>query len=143
MSNSISYFKLIKLKEYYENLIDYKVFNNTMESSMILEPIESSVSSVNIGDEISSGNVYCVERIVICDFFSIYVIKDFKNNEKCNRNHGNEYSCDYFKINLNWLESYDYYLLIDEELYNGVQYSIDTTNQMNTHYKTLTSNKYI
>lgn len=141
ISNSVSYFKLIKLNEYYHNLIDYKVFNNTIKSSMTLEPIETTISSVTIGDEISSGNIYSVERIVICDFFSKYVLKDFRNNEKCNQNHGENYCCDYFKIYSNWLESYDYYLLIDENSYNNILYSIDTTDRINTNYKALTSDK--
>lgn len=73
MSNSVSCFKLIKLKEYYENLIDYKVFNNTMESSMILEPIESSVSSVNIGDEISSEMSTVLKELLFV-IFSLYML---------------------------------------------------------------------
>ena len=138
--NSVSYKKFLKLNEFYNNLIDNKLFQNKVKTSLTLEPIESTVSSVTVGDKfVSSPDTYTVERLVICDFYSEYVVKDFNNNTKCNHNHKDD-SCDYFKLYPSWLESYDYYLLIKEPSKN-LKYSIDTTESENNNYETVDSDK--
>lgn len=134
--NSISYNKFIKLGEFYQNLIDNKLFNNQYKSSLTLK---STISSVTIGDSENSENIYTIERKVICDYFSNYVICEFNKNTKCNHNHNEEYSCNYFKIYKSWLDENDYYLLVDD--YKNLEYTIDNTENMNNDYKKLTSNK--
>lgn len=139
--NSVSYKKFIKLKEYYDSLIDNKIFQNRVKTSLTLEPIESTISSVTAGDDsLSSDNIYTIKRTAICDFYSEYVVKNFNNNTKCNHNH-KDYSCDYFKLYPSWLESYDYYLLINKEPSKNLKYSIDTTESPNNNYETVDSDK--
>lgn len=127
--NSVSYFKILELGRDYDNLVTKKIFDNKFHSSMELIPHETSISSVKIGDDESSANAYSVNRIVKCDFYKKYVIKDFTVDGKCNHNHRqSEYSCNYFKLFEKNLRSSDYYLLIDESEKNSLSYSIDTTH---------------
>ena len=97
--NSVSYFKLLELGRDYDNLVTKKIFDNKFHSSMELIPYETSISSVKIGEDGNSKNVYSVNRIVKCDFYKKWVVKDFLNDGKCNHNHGQDkYSCNYFKL---------------------------------------------
>jgi hypothetical protein len=69
-----------------------------------------------------------VNRLVKCDFFKKYVLKDFQNPGKCNHNHDKKSnSCNYFKIFKGNLKSSDYYLIIDDE--EDLNYFIDTTEE--------------
>ena len=124
--NSVSYVKFIVLGNNYKKMVYEKLFSSRLKSSMELIPVESSISSVKIGDEISSDNIYSVNRIVKCDFYKKYVLKDFQNPGKCNHNHiQDENSCNYFKIFKGNLKKSDYYLLIDDN--EDLNYFIDTT----------------
>lgn len=44
-------------------------------------PKESSISSVKIGSPDDGKNVYSVNRMVKCDFYKKYVVKDFQTKE--------------------------------------------------------------
>ena len=124
--NSVSYVKFIVLGNNYKKMVFEKLFSSRLKSSMELVPLKSSISSVKIGDEISSDNIYSVNRIVKCDFYKKFVLKDFQNPGKCNHNHGqDENSCNYFKIFKGNLKKSDYYLLIDDN--EDLNYFIDTT----------------
>ena len=107
--NSISYFKLIALKNNYNKLVDEKLFNSKIKTSMELIPQESIISSVKIGHEDEGKNVFSTNRLVICDFYKKYVIKDFKSKGKCNHNHKQDLnSCNYFKTFKGNLKYCDY-----------------------------------
>lgn len=125
--NSVSYFKFMALSNNYKKMVYEKLFGSRLKSSMELIPLESSISSVKIGDEISSDDIYSVNRLVKCDFYKKYVLKDFQNPGKCNHNHDQKSdSCNYFKIFKGNLKKSDYYLLIGDE---DLNYFIDTTQE--------------
>lgn len=127
--NSVSYFKLVELGKDYDNLVTKKIFNNKFQSSMELIPYETSISSVKIGHDANAKNIHSVNRVVKCDFYKNFVIKDFQNDGKCNHDHKqDEYSCNYFKLFEKNLRTSDYYLVIDDSEKNSVKYSIDTTH---------------
>lgn len=129
--NSISYFKLIALKNNYNKLVDEKLFNSKIKTSMELIPQESIISSVKIGHEDEGKNVFSTNRLVICDFYKKYVIKDFKSKGKCNHNHKQDLnSCNYFKTFKGNLKYCDYYLIADEDEVYNLEYMVDTTKML-------------
>ena len=126
--NSVSYFKFLALEKNYKKIVDKKIFDSKIKTSMELIPQHSSVSSVKIGDNNENERVFAINRLVKCDFYNKYVIKDFQNGGKCNHNHAkNKNSCNYFKVFKGNLEKSDYYLLIDKNEKNDLKYIVDTT----------------
>lgn len=127
--NSVSYEKLIEYGSDYNKYVYRYLFNSKIKSSMELIPQESIISSVKIGNKEEGNNIYSVNRLVKCDFFKKYVIKDFQNEGKCNHDHEQEKnSCNYFKIFKGNLKTSNYYLLFDESEKHKVKYFIDTTS---------------
>ena len=141
--NSISYFKLMALKNGYDKLVTKKMFDSKVKTSMELTPKKSSISSVKIGSDAKSENVFSANRYAVCDFYKKYVIKDFKNPGKCNRDHDQKsHSCNYIKVFKGNFESSDYYLLMDESEKYNLSYSIDTTRVVKLKgWQTLSSDK--
>ncbi|WP_298498973.1 TadE/TadG family type IV pilus assembly protein [uncultured Methanobrevibacter sp.] len=126
--NSVSYFKFLALSKNYKKLVDEKMFDSKIKTSMELIPRESSISSVKIGNDKENCEVFSVNRLVKCDFYNKYVIKTFQNAGKCNHKHKQDtHSCNYFKVFPGNLRASDYYLLIDKQEKNDVKYVIDTT----------------
>ena len=126
--NSISYAKFIALGKDYGEGVYEKLFDSKIKTSMELIPQKSSVSSVKIGSETDANTIVSVNRLVKCDFYKKYVLKDFQSDGKCNRNHNqNQASCNYFKIFKNYVKNSDYYLLISDEDIENLKYYIDTT----------------
>jgi hypothetical protein len=135
IANSVSYSKLIALGKNYDRLIHEKQFASKIHSSMELRPKESTISSVKIGDNSKGDNVFSLTRLVKCDFYKSYVLKDFQNDGKCNRHHSqDECSCNYFKVFEGNLKRTDYYLLIDEDETYDLSYIVDTTRVVKTKY---------
>ncbi len=127
--NSVSYSKFIALKDNYKDFVDEKIFKSKIKTSMELIPLESSISNVKIGFLKESDNVYSVNRLVKCDFYKKYVLKDFQNPGKCNHNHDNaSHSCNYFKIFKGNLRKSDYYVVFDESEKNNAKYFFDTSS---------------
>lgn len=126
--NSVSYSKFMALKNNYKKLVDKKLFDSKIKTSMELVPHESTISSVKIGDDNEKGDIFSVNRLVKCDFYKKFVLKDFKYGGKCNHNHNQDsHSCNYFKI-FKWnLKTSNYYLLIDSKEKNDLEYIVDTT----------------
>ncbi len=126
--NSVSYAKLIALGKNYDKMVSEKLFSSKIHTSMELRPHESTISSVKIGDYESDGNIFSVTRMVKCDFYKSYVIKDFQNQKKCNRHHSqNDHSCTNFKVFPGNFKKSDYYLLIDDDETYDLSYIVDTT----------------
>lgn len=126
--NSISWEKFSVLANNYKKLVYEKMFDSKIQSSMELIPQKSSISSVKIGSDDESDNVYSVNRLVKCDFYKKYVIKDFQNDGKCNHDHDQKSnSCNYFKIFKGNLRNSNYYLLVDDDEKYDLKYFIDTT----------------
>lgn len=125
--NSVSYSKFIALKNNYKKLIAKKLFNSKIKTSIELIPQESSISSVKIGDSNEKGDIFSVNRLVKCNFYKKFVLKDFQYGGKCNHRHSQDsHSCNNFKIFKGNLRKSNYYLLIDSDE-NDLKYIIDTT----------------
>lgn len=133
--NSVSYEKFSTLGKNYKKLVSEKIFGSKVKTSMELIPKSSGISSVKIGDNSKSENIYSVNRLVKCDFFKKFVIKDFKNEGKCNHGHKqNSHSCNYFKIFKGNLKKTNYYLIINKDEKSGLQYMVDTTRVVKARF---------
>ena len=133
--NSVSYSKFIALKNNYKNLVDKKLFNSKIKTSIELIPQESSISSVKIGSGNEKGDVFSVNRLVKCDFYKKFVLKDFQYAGKCNHKHSQDkHSCNYFKIFKGNIKKSNYYLLIDSKEQKDLEYIIDTTRVVKQRY---------
>ena len=125
--NSVSYVKFLALGKNYKKLVEKKLFGSKVKTSMELIPQESTVSSVKIGTKNEEGDVFSVNRLVKCDFYKKYVIKDLQYGGKCNHKHSqDDCSCNYFKVFPGNLRKSDYYLLIDGKD-RDISYVVDTT----------------
>ena len=133
--NSVSYSKLIALGKNYDKLVYEKLFNSKIHSSIELKPEESSISNLKIGDGLEGENIFTITRLVKCDFYKSYVIKDFENEGKCNKNHDQEEcSCNYLKVFDKNFKTSDYYLLIDDSETDDLSYMVDTTRVVKEKY---------
>lgn len=139
--NSVSYAKLIALGSDYEKLVSEKLFTSKLKTSMELRPHKSTISSVKIGEYETGDSIFSITRLVKCDFYKSYVIKDFLNDGKCNRNHPqDEYSCQYFKIFKDNVKKSDYYLIIDNTEKYDLKYIVETTRVVKLkHWQTAIS----
>ncbi len=130
--NSVSYSKFIALGKNYKKLVDEKSFNSKIKTSMEIIPQNSTISSVKIGSSDYVNNVFVVNRLIKCDFYKKYVMKDFENEGKCNREHDQgSHSCNYFKVFKENVEQSDYYLLVDD----NAKYLVDTTIFKGKHWQ--------
>ncbi len=133
--NSVSYSKLISLGENYKKLVDEQLFKSKLHSSMELIPQKRTISSVKIGSNCDSNNVFSVNRLIKCDYYKKYVLKDFQNEGTCNHDHDQKfYCCNYFKIFKGNLKSSNYYLLIDNSEKYDLKYIVDTTRIVKEKY---------
>ena len=136
IANSVSYSKFAALGKNYKKLVDEKLFNSKIKTSMEIIPQKSSISSVKIGSTEDENEVFCVNRLVKCDFYKRYVLKDFEIERKCNHEHDQtSHSCNYFKIFRGNVKKSDYYLLVDDD----VKYIVDTTRVVKERYWQQTS----
>ena len=143
--NSVSYSKLIALGNDYEKLVYERMLMSKIHSSMELTPKESSISSVKIGEIENDANMFSLTRLVKCDFYRSYVIKDFESDGKCNKNHNQaKYSCNYFKLFKGNLKDFNYYLIIDDSEIYDLSYIVETTGDDGEEsWKTTISNKVL
>lgn len=133
--NSVSYEKFSTLGKNYKKMVSEKIFGSKVKTSMELIPKSSGISSVKIGDNSESENIYSVNRLVKCDFFKKFVIKDFQNEGKCNHGHKqNSHSCNYFKIFKGNLKKTNYYLIIDKDEKSNLKYMVDTTRVVKARF---------
>jgi hypothetical protein len=133
--NSVSYAKLIALGKNYDELVSEKLFSSKIHTSMELRPQKSTISSVKIGDYEDGSNINSLTRLVKCDFYKSYVLKDFQNPGKCNKHHSQkDHSCNYFKVFPGNLRKSDYYLLIDDDETYELSYIVDTTRVVKDKY---------
>ena len=141
--NSVSYNKLIALGKDYDKLVFENLFNSKIHSSMELRPKESTVSSVKIGDYDEGNDVFSLTRLVKCNFYKSYVIKDFENPGKCNKNHNqDENRCNYIKVFEGNLKNSDYYILLDDDEIYDLSYIVGTTrSEEDESWKTAISNR--
>ena len=88
MSNTISYNKLMKIKNNYDSLVDENLFNNSVHSSMAIYPLNSEIRPIEMGydfgnedDNVNDNDIVTVNRTVKCDFYSNFVVYDFNDFE--------------------------------------------------------------
>lgn len=138
--NSVSYAKLIALGNDYDKLVYEKMFSSKIRTSMELIPQESSISSVKIGQDGEGENVFSLTRLVKCEFYKSYVLKDFRNEGKCNKHHDQgKYSCNYFKVFPGNLKKSDYYLLVGDDEKYDLSYIVSSTRVVKDKpWKTIT-----
>ena len=143
--NSVSYAKLIALGKDYDKLVYDKLFTSKIHTSMELIPKESCISSVKIGESGEGESVFSLTRLVKCDFYKSYVLKNFEINGKCNKHHSQDKcSCNYFKVFPGNLKKSDYYLLIDTTEEYDLSYIVDTTRVVkDRQWKTTISDVFV
>lgn len=141
--NSVSYAKLIALGNDYDKLVYEKLFTSKIRTSMELIPQQSSISSVKIGQDGEGENIFSLTRLVKCDFYKSYVLKDFRIEGKCNKHHDQDkYSCNYFKVFPGNLKKSDYYLLVDDGEKYDLSYIVASTRVVKAKpWKTIISDE--
>lgn len=147
MSNTISYNKLMKIKNNYDELVDGNLFNGSFESSMAVYPLNCKIGPIlmghdfgNVNDNVNDNDIAVVNRTVKCDFYSNFVVynfndfelegKDYIKESYCNHDtnpnlesHSNDgrslWLCKNFRVYRKSLEDYNYYLISDESVKNS------------------------
>ena len=162
MSNTISYNKLMKIKNNYNSLINENLFNDSVKSSISVYPLNNKIGPIIMGDGLGDGDANALavaERTVKCDFHSNFVVYDFNDfeiagedyvmEEDCNHdtnpnleNHANDgrsfWICKSFRVYKKSLEDYNYYLLSDESIKNSGSYWIlESLNRTNDNRQRL------
>ncbi len=165
MSNTISYNKLMKIKNNYDSLVDENLFNNSVHSSMAIYPLNSEIRPIEMGydfgnedDNVNDNDIVTVNRTVKCDFYSNFVVYDFNDFELfgesfedglCNHdsnpnltNHVNNdesiWLCKNFRVYKKSLNDYNYYLISDESVKNTGTYCIlESLNRTSENKKIL------
>lgn len=133
--NSVSFTKFIALKNNYKKLVDKKLFESKIKTSLELIPQDSRISSVKIGNNNEKGDIFTVNRLVKCDFYKKFVVKDFQYGGECNHNHDQDsHSCNFFKTFKGNMRTSNYYLLIDSNEKKDLKYMIDTTRVVKERY---------
>ena len=158
MSNTISYNKLIKIKNNYDSLIGCNLFNDSVKSSMAIYPLNSKIRPIEMGydfgnedDNVNDNDIVTVNRTVKCDFYSGFVVYNFNDFELygddynkdmfCNHdtnpnltNHSNDgrylWLCKNFRVYKESLDEYNYYLISDESVKNsGTSWILESLNR--------------
>jgi hypothetical protein len=158
MSNTISYNKLIKIKNNYDSLIGCNLFNDSVKSSMAIYPLNSKIRPIEMGydfgnedDNVNDNDIVTVNRTVKCDFYSGFVVYNFNDFELygddynkdmfCNHdtnpnltNHSNDgrslWVCKNFRVYKESLDEYNYYLISDESVKNsGTSWILESLNR--------------
>lgn len=159
LDNTISYMKLVKVKNNYDELINRNLFNNSFKSSIDIIPINSGMNAISMGDDLSEEkrNVIVVKRLVKMDYYNNFVIyrfndfelygKDYTRSESCNhdsnpslKNHTNDgrsfWLCKNFRIYRSSLKNYNYYLISDESVKRtNSHYVLESVNRSNDDEK--------
>ena len=162
MSNSISYNKLMKVKNNYDELIGRNLLNGSYQSTMAIYPLKSKIGPLvmgNLDDNVNDINIAVVNRTVKCDYYSSFVLYNFNDfemidddnfeDEICNHdtnpdltNHSNDgrslWLCKNFRVYKKSLEDYNYYLISDESVKSSNSYWIlESLNRTNDNKESL------
>ncbi|MBZ9570477.1 hypothetical protein KQY27_02820 [Methanobrevibacter sp. TMH8] len=164
--NTIS-FKKIKILDNgeYNNLIQNKIFNNRIKSSITIYPIDSNINPMIIGEDISSlnniSNIVVVNRTVKCDFYrELAIVSIFNSNLNsyneniCNHetltnlNHSDSenyvWICEEFKITKKDLENNDYYLFFsNDSINNGNNWILDSIKDISMIENSINNDRII
>ncbi len=165
MSNTISYNKLMKIKNNYDSLVDENLFNDSVHSSMAIYPLNSEIRPIEMGydfgnedDNVNDNDIVTVNRTVKCDFYSNFVVYDFNDFELfgesfednlCNHdsnpnltdhinNDESFWLCKNFRVYKKSLNDYNYYLISDESVKNtGTYWILESLNRTSENKKIL------
>ena len=165
MSNTISYNKLMKIKNNYDSLVDENLFNNSVHSSMAIYPLNSEIRPIEMGydfgnedDNVNDNDIVTVNRTVKCDFYSNFVVYDFNDFELfgesfedglCNHdsnpnltdhisNDRSFWLCKSFRVYKESLDKYNYFLISDESVKNsGTYWILESLNRTNENKEIL------
>ena len=166
MSNTISYNKLIKIKNNYDSFIGCNLFNDSVKSSMAIYPLNSKIRPIEMGydfgnedDNVNDNDIVTVNRTVKCDFYSGFVVYNFNDFELygddynkdmfCNHdtnpnltNHSNDgrtlWLCKSFRVYKESLDEYNYYLISDESVKDtGTYWILESINRTSENEKIL------
>ncbi|MDR2624441.1 MAG: hypothetical protein LBC39_07780 [Methanobrevibacter sp.] len=149
-NRTILFNKLLSLKKSYNRLVDEKIFQDEIKSSIALSPLDPKVLPIEFGDNEDLhlvSNVVVVKRLVKCDFLTKFKILDFKEKERdlcINPNHhGNNWVCEPFTINKKDLKFTDYYLLFNDGLVGtSNHWSVNNPKNMDENERSIKTNSY-
>jgi len=154
ISNTLSIQKIDKLKENYDTLIYDKILPRGFNSRMILYPSNDSLAPITIMDNGPPPNtcdVAVANRTVLLDFMHLKaVINSYEGNasgEECpnpdhNLNNSNgklEWTCKYFNISREELETSDFYIITRGDVSSSAGWVIDKANRLNDTVNPFTS----
>ncbi|KZX17615.1 hypothetical protein [Methanobrevibacter filiformis] len=133
--NTISFRKLIALSRDYDNLVNKRIFNNDIKSTIAIYPLNSNIEPITIGNINENLNsvseIASVNRTIQCDYLSENVLLSFNSydnhKELCinsieNHTHENSYFCKAIAITHDNLTNMNYYLVSSPELINTNSY---------------------
>ena len=106
VTNTISYRKLMKIKNNYDGLVEKNLFNNSYKTSMAVYPLNSKIRPVLMGndfdvnvndnnDNVNDNNIIAVNRTVKCDFYSNFVVYDFNDFQLEGEDYIKEEACNH------------------------------------------------
>lgn len=149
--NTLSYKKIIRLQEKYDELMYGKILPNGVNSSLKIYPINNKLETIIIEDNAPSANaaeIAVANRTVLCDFMYVNILLgmnthynpskqtengmegeicpylDHKRPDFENRKPG--WTCQYFNISINDLNTTDFYILTDpSSVTNSAKWGID------------------
>ena len=163
LPNTISYKKLMKIKNNYDDLINRNLFNGSLKSSISVYPLgdgggsdgvgnmgnnglENKIIPIHMGDDLNymENDVLAVNRTVKCDFYSNFVIysfndfelygEDYEKSEECNHNSNPNLENHSNGINYFWLcKSFRVYRNSLND-YNYYLISDENTKESNFYY---------
>ncbi|MDR2544345.1 MAG: hypothetical protein LBD03_02175 [Methanobrevibacter sp.] len=145
-NKTVSFNKILSLKKSYKKLVDDKIFQNEIKSSITIYPLSSEISLMKFGDNDNlqyAGNVVSVKRLIKCDFLTRFKILDFKDEKKdlcINPNH-NIWICKPFFTKKKDLEHNDYYLLFNDKTTHSY-WSVSNPNNINEKEYLINTNVY-
>ncbi|MDR1819463.1 MAG: hypothetical protein LBR15_04355 [Methanobrevibacter sp.] len=145
-NKTVSFNKILSLKKSYKKLVEDKIFQNEIKSSITIYPLSSELSPMEFGDNENlqyAGNVVSVKRLVKCDFLSRFKVLDFKDDKKdlCINPNYKTWICKPFLLTRKDLEHNDYYLLFNNKIINSY-WSISNPNNINEKEYLINTNVY-
>ncbi|MBI5680996.1 MAG: hypothetical protein HZC47_08890 [Methanobacterium sp.] len=149
--NTLSYKKISRLQEKYDQLMYGKILPNGVNSSLKIYPINNKLKTIIIEDNTpsaSAAEIAVANRTVLCDFMYLNILVGMdthynpsKQTENCNEwdvcphsdhkqpdfeNRKPGWTCQYFNISINDLNTTDFYILTDpSSVANSAKWGID------------------
>lgn len=141
--NTLSFVKILKLKDNYAPLMYGSILPYCVKSSMVIYPVDHSLSPIIvINDTVPDGacEVAVANRTVLCDFMhmsAVIKIKGYKDqqgsdnpgleaevcphgdHQRDSRIKGSKWTCHHFNVTVGDLNSTDFYMITDPAAVTG------------------------